>query len=286
LTFGRPEFVNASQIAKDDMALAARIAQGTRHPLAQALVRACRPSAPLPDMREEPGSGLAAWIDGVEVRLGNRAWCGVENDCCGHSADSELWLRRGDGHTVRFQFRDRLRTDAIDMVRDLCARGLAVEVLSGDRMEAVRATAETLGVQRFIAAARPEQKAAHLRELAASGHKVLMIGDGLNDAPALASAHVSISPALAADISQIAADLIFRGERLSTVVEAVDVARRARTRILENFSISFLYNVLAVPVAVAGWVTPLIAAIAMSGSSLVVTLNALRLSRRNTGRAS
>ncbi|TAL01413.1 MAG: cadmium-translocating P-type ATPase [Rhodospirillaceae bacterium] len=285
LTLGRPELVNRDDLAAEDMALASCIAQGTRHPLAQALVRAVPPAGPAPDMREEPGLGLAASIDGAEVRLGNRAWCGVAIDPESDAVDSELWLKRPNAAPVQFRFRDRLRPDAAAAVNAFRARGLAVEMLSGDRIPVVTAMAKELGITEFTAAARPQHKVARLQTLAARGRKVLMIGDGLNDAPALASAYVSISPALASDISQIAADLIFRGERLGSVVEAIDTARRARARIFENFGMSLVYNVLAVPIAVAGWVTPLIAALAMSGSSIAVTLNALRLARRGPERA-
>ena len=163
------------------------------------------------------------------------------------------------------------------MIAALKARGFAIELLSGDREPAVKRLAGELGIANWRAAARPAAKIARLEELAAEGRKVAMIGDGLNDAPALRAAHVSLSPADAADVSQTAADFIFQGAKLAPIVEAVDVARKSRRLVFQNFGLALAYNAVAVPLAVAGFVTPLVAAIAMSSSSITVTLNSLRL---------
>jgi Cu2+-exporting ATPase len=127
---------------------------------------------------------------------------------------------------------------------------------------------------------RPADKVARLEELRAQGRKVLMVGDGLNDAPALAAAHASISPASAVDIAQTAADAVFQGGRLAPVLDIVTTARRSQAIVRQNIAASFAYNLVAVPVAMAGLVTPLLAAVFMSASSLVVIGNALRLARR------
>ncbi len=174
-------------------------------------------------------------------------------------------------------FTDALRPDARATVDALRAQGLAIELLSGDREAVVRAVAAELGIADWRAGCLPAEKAARLEELAAQGRKVLMVGDGLNDAPSLAAGFASISPASAADISQTAADLIFQGARLAPVTNAIRVARRARRLVAQNFGLAAAYNIVAVPIAVAGLVTPLIAAVAMSSSSILVTLNALRL---------
>jgi Cu2+-exporting ATPase len=155
--------------------------------------------------------------------------------------------------------------------------GYQVELLSGDRETAVRSVADEVGVTTWRARQNPAEKIARIEALKASGRKVLMVGDGLNDAPALAAAHASISPSSAADVSQTAADVVFQGERLGSVVETLAVAKTARDMAVQNFAISLGYNVLFVPLAVAGYATPLIAAIAMSSSSIAVTANAVRL---------
>ena len=192
---------------------------------------------------------------------------------------SHLWLSWGKRPPVLFLFRDRLRPDAGDTVNALRKRGIAIEMLSGDQSLAANEIAVEAGISNWFAEVTPQDKIARLRTLREQGRKVLMIGDELNDAPALAQAHASISFGNAAEASQSAADLILQGENLLPIVESLDVARAARQRVLENFALSAAYNLFAIPVAVLGFVTPLIAALAMSGSSLAVTLNALRFAR-------
>jgi Cu2+-exporting ATPase len=155
-----------------------------------------------------------------------------------------------------------------------------VHLLSGDRASVAGPLAAQFGIADWRAGVTPQDKVDYLKALAANGRKVLMIGDGLNDAPALAAAHVSIAPASASDAAQASADFVFCGERLQPLLETIDVSRKTRRRILHGFGFAALYNVVAVPFGAAGFVTPLIAAIAMSSSSLVVTLNALRLMKR------
>jgi len=273
LTLGRPELVHADAIDPADLRLAASLARASRHPLARALARAC-PAAPVrADVAEMPGLGLEA-ADGV--RLGSAAFCGTADDGAGLS----LWLARPGRAPVRFRFRDAPRADAAEAVAALEARGIAVELLSGDGRDAVAEAAGAAGVRAWRAGVDPAGKAAHLGALAARGRTVLMVGDGLNDAPALAAAAVSASPATAADVSQTAADLVVQGDRLMPIVAAVDVARSADRVARQNLAGALAYNVVAVPLAILGFVTPPIAAAVMSTSSIAVVLNALRAGRR------
>lgn len=282
LTLGRPRLVNRASLAKTDLAVAARLAVVSRHPLSRALVRVAEAeglgSAAAMDAREVPGCGIVASIDGVETRLGRRDWCGVADGKIDDGAiTSELWLTRAGTAPVRFAFADTLRADAGGTIDALARHGYVVELLSGDRPAIVSAVADDLGIPVWRGGATPKDKAARLAELAAQGRKVLMVGDGLNDAPALAAASVSMSPAAAADVSQTTADFVFQGDRLGPILTAIDVARAARRLVFQNFALAIGYNLVAVPFAMAGQVTPLIAALAMSSSSLVVTGNALRL---------
>jgi len=173
----------------------------------------------------------------------------------------------------------RVREDASETVARRRAMGCDVAILSGDGAEAVRAAGAATGIDDIHAALLPGDKLARIDAWASEGRRVLMVGDGLNDSPALAAAHASMSPAEAADVSRIAAGLVFAGASLGAVAEALTVARAARHRALESFGIAAIYNACAIPLALAGMVTPLIAALAMSGSSILVVLNALRLRR-------
>jgi P-type Cu2+ transporter len=276
LTVGRPQVLNAAEISAAALENAAMLARSSRHPLARALVKAAGQGPAAANVREVTGQGLEAIVDGETWRLGSARFTGSTESA---ESGSSLWFRQGNAAPVRFAFADALRSDAAEALRGLAKLGLEVELLSGDRRAAVAAAANDTGIVAWRAETLPEEKTARIAALKASGRHVLMLGDGLNDAAALASATASISPGDGADVTQAAADFVLQGNRLEPVVEAVRVARAARARILENLAFSVLYNACAVPLAFAGLVTPLVAAIAMSGSSLIVTLNALRLAQ-------
>ena len=291
LTLGRPELAWTTA-GPDTLRAAASMAATSRHPLAQALARAC-PDRPAPPagVEETPGSGLSRTTPDGELRLGSRVWCGVAEADLAPAPDEapapdgpELWYRAPGTVPTRFVFQDPPRADAATVITDLTRAGMDVELLSGDREVVVRPMAAALGIKTWAAAQTPVDKVARLQTLGAEGRQVLMVGDGLNDAPALAAATVSMSPSTAIDISQTAADAVFQGGRLAPVVETLSVSRRAAGLVRQNFGLALGYNVITIPLAVAGFVTPLIAAIAMSASSIVVVSNALRLSggRRKT----
>lgn len=281
LTLGRPVPVNLDKIALDDIRLAAGLAARSHHPLSKALVESFAGDVPDIDVREIPGCGLEAEIDGATVRLGNRAWCGLPPSTEG--ADyMEMILTAPGRAPVCFLFEDRLRPDAAEMISTLRGMGFAdMRLLSGDRPVIVARVAGVLGISTYEGGMTPDRKYAVLEQCRAEGKKVLMIGDGLNDAPVLAGAHVSVSPASAADIARNAADIVFTGDRLDPVVRALRVARRSQSLVRQNFILATVYNIVAVPLAMIGMVTPLIAAIAMSSSSLIVILNSFRL-RKST----
>lgn len=274
LTLGRPRLVGGP--SGETLQQAALMARASRHPLSRALAHAAGPG-PAIAVRELPGVGLEAERDGAPMRLGKRSFAAP--DAAGAPADgaAELWFAHGDAPPVRFAFEDAMRADVGPVIAALKQRGLAVELVSGDRLVAVQSAARAAGIETWRSDISPAGKVAHLEALRAAGKKPLMIGDGLNDAPALAAAHASVAPGAALEASQAAADLVIQGALLAPLVEAIDVAKAARRRVRENLQFSAVYNLIAAPLAAAGFLTPLIAALAMSGSSLIVTLNALRL---------
>lgn len=279
LTEGIPKIIPMNDVTAADLELAASLAVASRHPLAKALAEYVGIVSPARDVQETPGLGLAMQTSKGEVRLGSRKWCDVPDTFAPPekaTGASELWLRKPDGAQIPFYFQDRIRKDADAVVTWAKSLGHRVVLLSGDRTEAVRNTAAQVGIDFWYAGQSPEDKIRFVEELQAQGHRVAMVGDGLNDAPALAAADVSLSPSTASDISQNAADIVYFGGVLSTVPEIIGAARLANRRVRQNFTLALIYNVIALPVAVAGTVTPLIAAVAMSSSSLVVTANAMR----------
>ena len=282
LTMGKPQLIDAARIPQSILTRACGLAGQSGHPYAKAIVNAARQQGlaivALAGVEEVAGAGLRAWHDGQELRLGSAQFCDVID---ARASEQALWFRDGENAPVPFPVGDLLRTDAKEVVAKLARWPYRLEVLSGDRSGDVAEIAAAVGIACWRADVRPAEKIARIHQLSGEGRKILMVGDGLNDAPALAAGHAALSPSSAADVSQQAADAVFQGDRLGAVLEILAVAKAARRRSLENFAIAIGYNVLFVPLAMAGMVTPLIAAIAMSASSLAVTANALRLSHQN-----
>ncbi|MGL6180676.1 MAG: HAD-IC family P-type ATPase, partial [Aestuariivirga sp.] len=220
--------------------------------------------------------GLSGKHRGEALRLGSRAWCGME-DAAEDKGLLEFAFRRGARPPVVFQFEDRMRSDAAATIARLKERGLDVHLLSGDREAAVRRVAEDLGIESAVWRASPQAKLAYVETLGKAGRKVLMVGDGINDAAALAAGFTSMAPSTASDIGRTAAETVFMGESILAVATAIEVSGKAQRVAKENFILAVGYNVLAVPLAMAGLVSPLVAAIAMSTSSIIVIANALRL---------
>ena len=276
LTLGAPEPTNIASHPRPAVEVAMALAGASSHPLALALAEAAREAGIRParvdDIREVPGYGIEGQWKGQRVRLGRAAWCG------GAALDvTATYLCTGEGQPRAFTFADRLRPGAETAIAQLKAQGLSVRLISGDAEGAVRDLAGRLGITDWVAGALPAEKSALVSDLTAQGRRVLMVGDGLNDTAALAAAHVSISPASALDAARVASDIVLLGTDMAPIADAVRISRQSSRRIRENFGISALYNVVAVPLALVGMATPLAAAFAMSLSSITVSLNALRL---------
>jgi len=273
LTLGTPTPSNLDTVSAQDQSVALALAKASSHPLAMALAgHISGVPAPVTDLREVPGYGIEGQLNGHTVRLGRAAWVGVEG-----LAQTATYLAIASQDPVPFAFTDQIRPGAELAIVGLTLQGKRIKLVSGDTEAAVRAFASQVGIADWVAGALPAEKAAIVRGLADQGHKVLMVGDGLNDTAALAAAHVSISPAQALDAARVASDIVLLGRDLSAIADATRIARQATKRMVENFQISAAYNVIAVPLALMGGATPLAAALAMSLSSITVSLNALRL---------
>jgi Cu2+-exporting ATPase len=286
LTLPDLEVMNAAGIPEVVLGLAGQLALASHHPVAAAVARAAGAKSPLVGAVEEPGQGVRGMTGETEIRLGRPSFCGAEQlakDRANLDPEaSHVAFSLGEAKYL-FSVRQGLRPDAPAMMSALRKRNIGVEILSGDREPAVQAAARALGVSEWRAGVTPAEKIARIEDLKRRGHKVMMVGDGLNDAPSLAAAHVSMSPISAAHLSQATADLVFLGKPLAPVVAAIDFSRKALHLMRQNLWLAVGYNLLAVPIAISGVVTPLIAAAAMSGSSILVMLNALRARRVASG---
>lgn len=307
LTGGRPSLVESqvfSGTLAQALAIASALEQGSSHPLAAALRQAASASG-IADSRIRvdpikvdhikadqirveqisviPGQGLSGKINDGEIELGEIKFgeyrLGRAGFAAGHDDDAAVWLGDGRRAIARFVIADPLRADAAAALAELRQCGLTVQVLSGDAPSAVASLCSALGIADFAARQTPEAKLARVKALQAAGRRVLMVGDGINDAPVLAGADVSVAMADGAPLAQRSADLVLTGQSLRRLPQALRLARRTRTIIGQNLGWAVAYNLLALPFAASGAVTPGIAALGMAASSLLVTGNALRLGR-------
>ncbi|MCU0729603.1 MAG: cadmium-translocating P-type ATPase [Sphingopyxis sp.] len=275
LTLGRPVPKNLAAAAKVDLPVLLALAQASRHPLSlsirEALEKLGVAAERLSDVTEIAGQGVVGHVAGQLVSLGR-------GPCIDNSSDQSCCFRAPSGESITLRFADVLRPAAVDSVAALDTLGIAGAIASGDRAASVAPIAAAVGLTAQTAMS-PQDKMDAIHRLSGAGHRVLMVGDGLNDGPALAAGHASVAPASASDAGQNAADAVFMGDSLAPLPRLIRTARATQRVIRQNFGLAIGYNLIAVPLAMAGLVTPLIAALAMSGSSIIVVANALRLSR-------
>jgi len=276
--------------AAECLAIGAAVERGSEHPVARALAAAAGTQAgagtDIRDVRNFPGEGMEASVDGVRYRVGSLAFVGALHH---QPAPAQLVSAAGDvsvaalgdehGWLALFSFGDAPRPGARHLVRELRARGREVCLLSGDRLDHVEHVGRELGIEIVRGAATPAAKVEFVRELQSRGAVVAMVGDGINDAPVLAQAQVSIAMGSGSELAQVNADMVLLSEHLHGLADAFETATRALRVVRQNFAWAVAYNAVAVPLALAGWVTPLVAAVGMSASSLLVVMNALRLLR-------
>lgn len=275
LTEGKP-ILNNHLLQTDSLCIAASIAAHSKHVLAQALASAYTgPLLEIQNIQEFVGSGMVGHYNNKIIKFGKRSWCEVESEC--ETTGPELWLNIDNIEFYKFTFNDEIRPDADVIISKLQKSGFNTVLLSGDRNEEVKRIAEIVGIQTFYAEKSPTEKFEVLESLKHSGNKVLMVGDGLNDAPVLAGADVAMAPGSAIDLTQNAADIVFLGKNLSPVLWAINTAKQSQILVRQNFIMAIIYNIFAIPLAFFGYVTPLIAALAMSGSSILVVANSFRL---------
>ncbi len=282
LTRGKPQLIGTYE--QSTLQHGASLAAQSHHPLSQALRAAYQGDdlLSLDNTKEHAGKGMEGQYQGMHLRLGSRAWCGdQEQHSTPYKHASELWLNINDKPECCFYFFDQEKPDAQEAIATLKRDSLKVALLSGDLKDIVTDTAISLDIEQFYGEQTPKDKHDILESYKQKGNRILMVGDGLNDAPVLAAADISMAPGSAVDMAQNAADIVFMGELLSPVSDAYYTACKTQKLVKQNFALAIAYNCIAVPLAFAGLVTPMIAAIAMSGSSLLVIANSYRLKLRS-----
>jgi Cu2+-exporting ATPase len=286
LTRGRHALQNvypASGFSREQiLALAAGLESASEHPLAKAIRAACPNPISIDRPANYPGRGVEGDYQGRKLRLGKpdfvQELCGTQLSSPSlHGTETLLALGQGDQMLGWLTLADELRGDAYDAIGALRNQGLRLHLLSGDSKEAAMAVARQLRIDEVRGEALPDDKLAYIKQLQSEGRVVAMVGDGINDAPVLAAAQVSIAMGEGTDVAQAAADMVMLGGQVSSLAEGVATARKTRTIIRQNLAWALVYNLVAIPAAALGHITPWMAGIGMSASSLIVVLNALRL---------
>lgn len=273
------------------LALAAGLESASEHPIARAVIGATALDAVVcSDQKNIPGRGVEGVFDGVTYRIGTRdfiepwladasSFTDLEAKAGAAGVNTQIYMANKQQLLAIFELQDQLRTDAAECIAALKAAGMQVTLLSGDKQSVADHIGKKLGIETVIAEQLPDQKLAYLKSKQSAGRLVIMVGDGVNDAPVLAAANVSIAMGEGSQLAQVTADMVLMSDSLKSVPEAIQMAKRTRVIIRENFAWAILYNLLAMPMATLGLLAPWMAAIGMSLSSLLVVLNALRLKR-------
>jgi Cu2+-exporting ATPase len=298
LTLGRLRLVDTlpapGWTATQALSRAAALELGSEHPIAAGLRAAAGDALPrAAQVVAVTGQGVGGEIDGIAHRIGNAAFVAelvgeappvelaAEDDAC-----TQVWLGSAQGWLAAFRFSDGVRPDAASLIERLREDGLRVGMLSGDAPPTVAALGRALSIEDARGGLSPQDKHDAIARLQDEGRIVAMVGDGVNDAPVLAQAHVSVAMGEGTELARTQADVVLLGGKLQVLEEGVRMARRSFRVIRQNLMWAFGYNIVAIPLAVAGWVTPWMAGIGMSASSLLVVLNALRLQRHPSTRES
>lgn len=280
LTLGKPVFLNKADFSEKELKIMFALASRSRHPLSQAITAQIEKSYKDLKVIEKEGMGLQTQINNTEIRLGNSKWCNIKTQH--NDRYTECWLKIGKKQAKRLIFSDQLKDDVKEVIAWVKSKGFLYWMLSGDKASVVKEVADSSKIDNYKSEMSPREKFNFITKLANEGKKVLMIGDGLNDSAALKAAYVSMSPGAGLGITQSAADIVFQADKkLKPVITSYNVAVFAQVLVKQNFILSFIYNIITVPIAMAGFVTPALAAIVMSLSSIMVVLNSMRLNTRN-----
>lgn len=290
LTLGKPridttESLDPGVSPNEAIAIAAALERFSEHPIAHAFAEALKqhPNAArlMPDeFAVIPGGGVRGNIAGVDYFLGSARLL-AEHGVVITATDqvTAVYLARSDQLLARFTLTDQIKPESLAAIRELRAMDLKIVMLSGDAQPAAIAIAAQVGIDEARGDLRPADKAAEIQRLQSAGHKLAMVGDGINDAPALAAADLAIAVGSGTDIAKQSSDIVLVGSSLAGVASAIRLSRATMRSIRVNLFFAFAYNVLAIPLAAAGFLSPLIAAAAMALSDLTVLGNALRLRR-------